>query len=99
MPGCSASRMFTVCHSRCPVWSDVADLLTGGPSRLALAQPPVPKVAGAAITGLDTTDPRYPDPPPGIASSFGPLAGPGVVHQPRLVPAHGPGPALIHLAR
>ncbi len=51
---------FTVCHSRCPVWSDVADLLTGGPSRLALAQAPVPKVAAAAITGLDITDSRYP---------------------------------------
>jgi hypothetical protein len=46
----------------------------------------------AAITGLDTTDPRHPDPQPGIASSFGPLAVPGVAHQPRLVPAHGPGP-------
>ncbi len=68
---------FTVRHSRCPVWSDVADLLTGGPSRLALAQAPVPKVAAAAITGLDITDSRYPDPQPGIASSFGSLADPG----------------------
>ena len=31
MPGCYASRMFTVCHSRCPVWSDVTDFPDGRP--------------------------------------------------------------------
>jgi hypothetical protein len=44
------------------------------------------RVAGAAITGRDTTDPRCPGPQPGIASGFGPLAARGA-HQPRLVPA------------
>ena len=79
MPGCYASRMFTVCHSRCSVWSDVTDFPTGGPSP-ASSSPGTgscPKAAGAAIAGRDTTDPRYPDPQPGIASSFGLLARPG----------------------
>ena len=31
MPGCYASRMFTVCHSRCPAWSDVTDFPDGRP--------------------------------------------------------------------
>jgi hypothetical protein len=52
---------------------------TGGPSP-ASSSPGTgscPKAAGAAIAGRDTTDPRYPDPQPGIASSFGLLARPG----------------------
>ena len=46
--------------------------------RPALARAPVlvRRAADAAIAGRDTTDPRYPDPQPGIASSFGLLAGP-----------------------
>ena len=68
---------------------------TGGPSPASSGPgtDSFPKAAGAAIAGRATTDPRYPDPQPGIASSFGLLAGPGGRHQPRLVPAHGPGPA------
>jgi hypothetical protein len=52
---------------------------TGGPSPASSGPgtSSCPKAAGAAIAGRDTTDPRYPDPQPGIASSFGLLAGPG----------------------